>query len=380
MSQIFDSQNDTAGACTVLFIAPLPPPTTGQSVACQALYDDLLVHGHRVSLVNLSKNTFRQGVSSVGRVFQIAKVVFDTLRQRSSADCVYFTPAESVAGNLKDLLILAVLGDRLRHTYLHLHGGAGMRVLLSEQHPWLRRLNGWFLSRVAGVIVLGHRHEGIYEPLVSRHRIHVVKNFAPDALFASDEELLEKWTITGKRRVLFLSNLLPGKGYEELVQAIGALPLEVAAQCHFDFAGGFESEAALQAFKASIEHLPNITYHGTVHGEAKRELLRQAHLFCLPTYYPYEGQPISILEAYAAGCAVITTDHSGIFDIFAPGENGWEVAARSTTELTNALTRFASNPVEAARIGHANAQVARNVYRREHHLAKLRQTLGLGEV
>lgn len=380
MSQIFDSQNATADGITVLFIAPLPPPTTGQSVACQALYDDLVVRGYRVSLVNLSKNTFRQGVSSIGRVFQIAKMVFDTLCQRASADCVYFTPAESLAGNLKDLLILAVLGDRLRHTYLHLHGGAGMRVLLSEQHPWLRRLNGWFLGRVAGVIVLGHRHEGIYEDLVAHHRIHVVKNFAPDALFVNDEELVEKWAITGKRRVLFLSNLLPGKGYEELVRAIDMLPPEVAAQCHFDFAGGFESEAALQAFKASIEHLPNIIYHGTVHGDAKRELLRQAHLFCLPTYYPYEGQPISILEAYAAGCAVITTDHSGIFDIFTPGENGWEVAARDAKELTAVLERFVANPVQGARIGRANAQVARSCYRREHHLAKLRQTLGFGEV
>lgn len=372
-------RNSNSGrvALTVLFIAPLPPPTTGQSLACQALYDDLEKRGYRTLVVNMSKNTFRQGATSLGRVFQIAQAVWRAALLSRSASCVYFTPSESMAGNLKDLLIMSVLGRSLRSTYLHLHGGAGMRVLLSDRHPWLRRLNAWFLRRVAGVIVLGERHVDIYNTLMPPERIHVVKNFAPDELFVGAAELAEKWVETGVLQVLFLSNLLPGKGYAELVQAIGCLPPDLGSRYRFSFAGGFESDTAKQSFLNAIQHMPNVSYHGTVHGAAKRELLRHAHLFCLPTYYPYEGQPISILEAYAAGCAVATTDHSGIFDIFTPAENGWQVIPRSPESLVEMLAMVAANTPEAARIGHANHVAACASFRREHHLAALRSSLGL---
>ena len=39
------------------------------------------------------------------------------------------------------------------------------------------------------------------------------------------------------------------------------------------------------------------TYYGIVGGEQKRELLKKCYIFALPTRYPNEGQPISILEA-----------------------------------------------------------------------------------
>lgn len=361
----------------VLFIAPVPPPTTGQSLACAALHDDLNARSSEVVLINLSKDTFRQGASSLGRVWEIARILWRIATVGRSAQRVYFTPAESIAGNLKDLLIMAVLGRRIRCTYLHLHGGAGMRLLLSDRHRWLRRVNGWFLRRAAGVIVLGQRHVDIYATLVPPHRIHVVRNFAPDELFVSAPELDSKWTNTAVLNVLFLSNLLPGKGHAELVQAIERLPPDLAARFRFSFAGGFESEAAKDSFLRAIQHLPMVRYHGTVYGAEKRSLLLRAHLFCLPTYYPYEGQPISILEAYAAGCAVATTDHSGIFDIFAPRKNGWQVMPRNPQSLVTMLEVVAANTSEAAHIGRSNHSAARGSFRREHHLAALRACLQL---
>lgn len=44
--------------------------------------------------------------------------------------------------------------------------------------------------------------------------------------------------------------------------------------------------------------------------------------FALPTRYPNEGQPISILEAMGNGMFIITTDHAGIPDIVEDGVNG----------------------------------------------------------
>jgi glycosyltransferase involved in cell wall biosynthesis len=362
---------------TILFIAPLPPPVTGQSLACQELIHDFKARGYDIIVINLSKNCFKQGISSFGRFFEIAMVLLKTFFWGRSSSLVYFTPAESISGNLKDLLILLLLGRRLQRTYLHLHGGAGMRVLLSDRHPFLRFLNAWFLKKVAGVIVLGERHVSIYNSLISSNKIKIVRNFANDDLFVSAHDLANKWSNTEILHVLFLSNLLPGKGYVELLQAIESLPPNIAFRYHFSFAGGFESDFDKQSFFNSIHNLPNVSYHGMVHGAQKLELLRQAHLFCLPTYYPYEGQPISILEAYAAGCAVATTDHSGIFDVFTPGENGWQVVPRSPESLVEMLAMVATHSQEAARIGHANHVAASTSFRRDHHLLALRGSLGL---
>lgn len=62
--------------------------------------------------------------------------------------------------------------------------------------------------------------------------------------------------------------------------------------------------------------------NGIVGGEQKKELLKKCYIFALPTRYPNEGQPISILEAMGNGMFIITTDHAGIPDIVKDGVNG----------------------------------------------------------
>src|SRR5690606_7257386 len=50
-----------------------------------------------------------------------------------------------------------------------------------------------------------------------------------------------------------------------------------------------------------------IDYHGFVSGDQKNQLLRQADLFCFPTYYQNENQPVNLIEAMAFGLPILTT-------------------------------------------------------------------------
>lgn len=361
----------------ILFVAPLPPPTTGQSIASGAFYNDLERRGVEAQVVNLRKKSFHSGVNSLGRILEIAVVLIKVLMSRLTTNHAYITVAESVAGNLKDLLIYLCLLGRLNTTYIHLHGGAGMRVLLSQQHPWLLRLNHFFLKRLAGVIVLGDRLASIYDNLVPPNRVHIVKNFAPNDTFVSASQLRRKLTNNKSVRVLYLSNLLPGKGYSDLLASIKLLPDPVLKTLEIDFAGGFETESDRSVFLETIKDMPQVRYHGMVNGAYKRDLLAQAHIFCLPTYYPYEGQPISILEAYASGCAVLTTDHSGIFDIFSPGINGLVVEKKSPDSIATAISALATDFPQLRRYCIINARTARCDYRVEKHLQQLRIALKL---
>ena len=103
---------------------------------------------------------------------------------------------------------------------------------------------------------------------------------------------------------------------------------------------------------------------GPLYGSERFHYLREAHIFCLPSFHPYgEGQPLSILEAYAAGCLVITTDIGGIPDIFKDGANGFFVQRRSVEDLRRTIREILNSPrKELLKIALYNAEYAKREF------------------
>jgi glycosyltransferase involved in cell wall biosynthesis len=358
----------------ILFIGPLPEPMTGQSLACQ-VFINALAKRHAIDLINLSKGGLSQGLDSFGRVIEVVKIIWQTWRKCRDVDVVYFTVSESGAGNAKDLLIFLVCASHLRRMAIHLHGGAGMRRIISEGRPISRALNGFFLKRLGAVIVLGNALKDIYSGFVTPDRLHVIPNFAEDMLFADRAQIASKFEIQRPLKLLFLSNLLPGKGYLELVAAYLSLDLEQQQAVSIDFAGSFEDDLQRDAFLRMIHGKNALNYHGSVRGETKIALFKQSHIFCLPTYYPYEGQPISILEAYASGCAVITTAHSGIPDVFNDRVNGLLVEMRSVESIRSAIVFALASRDLLRNCALHNRDDAEIRYRADRYSASLEGTL-----
>lgn len=65
----------------IIFIAPLPPPITGHSLASKVLHDELLKN-HKVDVVNLSKDSFASGMSSFARIIQIIGIFKEVWRKK----------------------------------------------------------------------------------------------------------------------------------------------------------------------------------------------------------------------------------------------------------------------------------------------------------
>jgi len=123
--------------------------------------------------------------------------------------------------------------------------------------------------------------------------------------------------------ILYLSSLIESKGYAEFVEAISIISknsdifLNVVL-CGSLTIGRSDSERFLTHADAKywledkilqINKSPRVRLcwiDGT-QGEQKTQLFREAQIFVLPSRYKVEAQPISILEALASGCAVITT-------------------------------------------------------------------------
>ena len=78
------------------------------------------------------------------------------------------------------------------------------------------------------------------------------------------------------------------------------------------------------------------------------EAIAASHIICLPTYYR-EGVPRILLEAAAAGRAVVATDMPGCRDIVRPGQNGCLVPTHDAEALARAVQSLVEDP-EGCRI------------------------------
>ncbi len=126
-------------------------------------------------------------------------------------------------------------------------------------------------------------------------------------------------------RVLYLSGMIPSKGYLVALGAVAEL-VRRGVPVQATFAGRWPSAAAEREFGArarasgaaqSVRHLGSVSDRNAV-----RELYLDADLFVLPTSYPVEAQPLTIIEALSAGTPVISTAHASIPDMIENGTSG----------------------------------------------------------
>jgi glycosyltransferase involved in cell wall biosynthesis len=344
----------------ILFIAPLPPPLTGHSIADQILFDELKDR-HRMEVVDLSVDSQHDGSISLRRVRTVLGVLRKIRTARKGVDVAYLTIAESIAGNLKDLLILWLIRGKATRVVLHLHGGS-FSVAVLERSRLLRKCNEMLLSQVDKIVITGHSHKDIFRGIVAPQQLAVVPNFALPQLFTKADDIRRKFADVECVRVLYVSGMDHRKGYARLLDAYLALSPEIRARLRLDFAGRFDNAQEQKAFEARIAAAEDITYHGIVDGERKRQLFAQAHVFCLPTSY-LEGQPLTILEAYASGCVVFTTPQPGILDVFVPGVNGQVVSTEDPALIKEHLVAIALNPERSLSIALNNFDEAEKNYR-----------------
>jgi glycosyltransferase involved in cell wall biosynthesis len=356
----------------ILFLGPLPPPVNGHALAAKVLLDELLT-GHDVEVVDLSMDSKGDGSVTPGRLTAVVRALWQVFRKRRGVDAVYLTIAESLAGNLKDLAIYLLCWRLLPRTFIHLHGGS-IESELFDRYPLLRKVNAACIRRMAGVIISGDSHKDVFADMIAPARIHISANFAEESLFVDEQAIQRKFAELRPLRLLFISNMIPMKGFSELADAYLALPEEMRLRIQLDFAGRFDSEENRARFLAKISGNRGIRYHGVVDSAQKIDFFSQAHVFCLPSAFK-EGQPISILEAYASGCVVVTTGQPGIRDVFAEGMNGFEVLPRSVTSIAARLASLAANPGDLAAIALHNRREAGARYRTSSYNARLRAVI-----
>lgn len=349
---------------SVLIIGPFPPPTSGVSLANKVLAEGLKSEGWAVDIINseYSKTiTSNHGNISFEKLYflktylSLYKVFFSRI--------VYITIGQSFFGVLKYSPFIILSSILHKKKVVHLHGGH----LLNEYKQikgLKKKVFKYLLSRFDCGIVLSQSLRKNFEPFLSSDNIVELPNFFQQTLFIPKEELMKK-KVYKELRVVFLSNLIEEKGINVLLEAEKLLR-ERGVNIDIKIAGNKIRQNDLSAYLDSSD---NIEYVGVVDGERKKELLMWSNVFCLPTYYKMEGQPISILEAMALGNLIVTTDHAGIKDICSD-DNAVFCVKKSPIDLANKLESLFNNPSVIEEKGLYNYDYVHSIFSEEVFIKK----------
>jgi glycosyltransferase involved in cell wall biosynthesis len=150
--------------------------------------------------------------------------------------------------------------------------------------------------------------------------------------------------------ILCVCRMIRYKGILQLIEAARILHRE-GLRFELHLAGDID-----ESNPASLTHeeLRSAEANGVVKWLGYRsdvpELLNRSDIFCLPSYYR-EGLPRALVEACAAGCAIVTTDMPGCREVVVDGVNGRLVPPRNVVALADALRAILCDPEACRRMG-----------------------------
>lgn len=353
----------------ICFIAQFPPPIHGLSKAIDTLYNsELNVDINPAGDFEFEKIDITDNKKFLNNILKIS---------RSKADLFYLTISQTRGGNLRDLLILKVLELQNKKCIIHLHGGYYRQLVDNDMNVLQRKANYRAIKNLSGVIVLSKSLKKNFKGMIDKNRIYVVENCVDDEFIPTKQEIEKKINDLEKKdifHVLWLSNFIRSKGYNVVLELAKSEKARVDSggkrRYHFDFAGKFFEDSEEECFKKYIKNNnleKYITFHGVVDGKTKRNLLKKCDIFALPTKYPNEGQPISILEALGNGLLIITTNHAGIPDIIENGVNGIMMNVNSAaTEVYDNILKVDNKIMKE--IIRVNVSKCRENYSQQHYI------------
>lgn len=154
----------------------------------------------------------------------------------------------------------------------------------------------------------------------------------------------------GPPTVIAIGRLSAEKGFTVLIDAMARLR-DAGVAARLLLVGHGPERAAVEA---AIEHHAlgdRITLAGELAPDAVRARLREADIFCLPSFS--EGLPVSIMEAMAAGVPVVTTWIAGIPELAENGVTALTVPPARADTLADALRSLIDDPDLCLRLAKA---------------------------
>ena len=364
----------------LLVFAHTPPPHHGQSYAVKLMLDNFGGDRRRAKFRKLPVNDFgiecyhvnarfSKTLEEVGE-FQIGKILLILFyclqavwcRFRYGVDNFFYVPAPGKPIALyRDWLVMLVCRPFYRRVIFNWRA-AGLGKWLEVAMPLTARSFTYRLMRDADLsIVLSDLNRHDAEKLTARRIVTVVGGI-PDPCPRFETEILPRRRARAAARqkilagetpnapdrertvnVVFLALVSRQKGAFDAVDGVALANENFPLRFRLNVIGGFASQAEETELRELVQRrgLQNtVEILGFVSAERKMQALRDADLFCFPTYYLAEGQPANLIEALAFGLPIVATRWRAIPEMLPPDYPGI-VDPKSPAQIAAALRRVA---------------------------------------
>jgi len=289
----------------IFFVGPLPPPVHGFSVINRAMLDRFQAAGP-VQVFDRAPRSGalpRRVAGALGRWARFVGALW-----RAPRGSAVYLGLSGGRGQLVDALYLAAARLLGRPVCVHHHSFAYLRA------------PAWH-SRLALGLARGARHVALCpcmgETLASAYGIAPAQvAVLSNAAFLPPAAALPAQVPRSELRLGFLSNITTDKGiwaFFELVDALRARGLALQAQV----AGPVAPEIATR-FAEALAARPWCRHLGPVYGDAKAAFFADIDLLVFPTFYANEAEPVTVLEALAAGVPVLANARGCITEMVPP--------------------------------------------------------------
>jgi glycosyltransferase involved in cell wall biosynthesis len=197
---------------------------------------------------------------------------------------------------------------------------------------------------------------GLRHAVAFGDRVAVIHNAIDVAAFGGAASTNLREALTGgaaRPTVLTVARLNKQKGLEHLITAAARLPDTL-----FFIAGEGPEREALELHARQLNVADRVTFLG--HRSDVLELLAACDLFVLPSLF--EGLPVSVLEAMAAGKPVVATAIGGTDEAMIHQETGLLVPPGDPGALVTAIRTLLSDPGLSQRVGAAGRQRVQQLF------------------
>ena len=209
-------------------------------------------------------------------------------------------------------------------------GSKGMSVMMAAEQ-YLRNLVFHPARLASGVIYVSDFARKLHEkymPAIKQLPSARIYNFTPPVGVSE---------VAKGDYILFFGRLSAEKGVKTLLEAAGG-----CKDVLFKIVGTGPIEAELKQ-KATNLGLSNVEFVGYKQGAELQRLVAEAKFIVVPSEW-YENNPMTIIEAYAAGTPAIGAEIGGIPEIVLPGETGFRFKPGDAQSLTEVIKRALSVP------------------------------------
>jgi glycosyltransferase involved in cell wall biosynthesis len=382
----------------LLVFAHVPPPHHGQSYMVKLMLDGFggdqrkrnaappaapyNIECYHVD-VRLSQRLEEIGDMRIGKIFLLFFFCLRAIwcRFRYGLENFYYVPTPGKTSALyRDWLVMLLCRPFFKRVILHWHAAGLAKWLETSAQIRARAFTYRLMKDVDLSIVLSRYNRADAEKLFPK-KIEVVSNGIPDpcpdyerailpqrrARLEARRQLLAGQTVSGELKaqaggdpqvvhVLYLAHCTRQKGAFDAMAGVALANKKLAEQrssvsLRLTVTGTFVTPTDESEFKklmADSAVASCVNYVGFVQGKEKENLLRSADIFCFPTFYPNENQPVNLIEAMAFGLPVLTTRWRSLPEVFPEGYSGL-VDVRSPEQIARGLVDLLTEDGETLR-------------------------------